>query len=172
MKLNQLFRLKCKTLQAGPAASWRSSWMPPGGATRICPRCHVRPGGPASTTLCTRTSSPLLLHQLGLEIQEARRKRQWRLLRVSCWGDWKEKKITPCWLWRTVMPHWSADLSLHSHLCSKWLNPSSWASLSPPTFHLPHSLKPVVFSTLHWHRHHCHLSSYTDFQADVVWQSY
>lgn len=73
------------------------------------------------------------------------------------------------------MPHCSADLSLslHSHLCSKWLNTSSWASsLSPPTSCLPHSLKPVVFSTLRWHRHCFHLSNYIHFQADVLWQSY
>lgn len=112
---------------------------------------------------------------LVLEIQEAGRERQWRLVRNPCEGEWKEeKKITSCWIWRTVMPHCSLiSLSLHSHLCSKWLNTSSWASsLWPPTSCLPHSLKPVVFSTLRWHRHRVHLSNYIHFQADVPWQSY
>ena len=95
-------------------------------------------------------------------------------------GDWsespareneKKRKITSCWI--SDAPLFSRTLSLCSHLCSKWLNAPSWApSLSPPTFCLPHSPKPVVFSTLRWHRHPFHLSNYIHFQTDVLWQSY
>ena len=114
----------------------------------------------------------LLVCSLALQSQEAGGEKQWRLVRKPLPGRTKRKKnhfLLNQWC-PTVQP---LTLSLCSHLCSKWLNASSWApSLSPPTFCLPHSPKPVVFSTLRWHRHPFHLSNYIHFQTDVLWQSY
>lgn len=67
-------------------------------------------------------------------------------------------------------PHCSAGLSLHSHLCTKWLGIPCWASSVTPTVCGPHSWNPTFF-LLSTGVHCFHLSSYIDFQADVLWQS-
>ena len=88
-----------------------------------------------------------------------------------CQGEWKEKKnhfLLNQWC-PTVQPR---ALSLFTFV----LKVAQRIQLSTffITAHvlLPHSPKPVVFSTLHRQRHPFHLSNYIHFQTDVLWQSY
>lgn len=72
------------------------------------------------------------------------------------------------------MPHCSADLSLSPLTFVFKVAQHIQLGLFFIAAHIrpSHSLKPVVFSTLHWHKHRVHLSNYIHVGADVLWQSY
>ena len=148
--------------------------MPPGDSASL-PRGHVGPPGYLNAQHCVPGHCPP--HPTSRVFAGSGKPGGWRGEAVEigqkapAGENEKKRKITSCWI--SDAPLFSLTLSLCSHLCSKWLNASSWApSLSPPTFCLPHSPKPVVISTLRWHRHPFHLSNYLHFQTDVLWQSY
>ena len=141
-------------LESAPGVTWG-----PGGPK--CPAPYAGTLPPQHTLLFASSGKPGGWRGEAVEIGQ----------KAPAGENEKKRKITSCWI--SDAPLFSRALSLCSHLCSKWLNASSWAlSSSPPTFCLPHSPKPVVFSTLHRHRHPFHLSNYIHFQTDVLWQSY
>ena len=99
-------------------ATWSCSLLGKATGCLLMTRLESAPGVtwgprvPKCTALCAETLPPpqhtlLLMCSLALESQEAGGERQWRLVRIPCQGEWKEKKnhlLLNQWC-PTVQPH-------------------------------------------------------------------
>ena len=153
---------------------------PPGKATgcllvtrlESAPGVMWGPGGPKCPAPCAGTLPPT--HPTSHQLWKARRLEgrgsgDWS--ESPCQGEWKEKKnpfLLNQWC-PTVQPH---ALSLFTFVLKVAQRIQLSAFFITAHVLLPHSPKPVVFSTLRQHRHPFHLSNYIHFQTDVLWQSY